>query len=499
MNSQPDRSDRTLPKTSPQLSQPSPQQHHQPTNAMNNQEIIARLAQQAPNGYSLNELIPFAHPVRKVMLRILVSRKPDVSLTGIYAILLQGMEAGLRQEQELLSFLGIPERDEFLSKELMFLRNEGYAQQLAGAWNVLPKGHTFMRDNATMREEAEEEFTFLLDGITGEPFSMVGNGTQRHALAKWLAPELTAAKKSPELLQGGSESIAELYGQHSKGKSLLIGYADDGIRKDYEEWLHRFIVEYVPESGSTEPPVLEVRCMDDSNSLDRRLTQLFNARYEEFIYHLTDSDRGEVLQLPEVGTIVQPPAPTPPQARQAERPAAQPLEKQADKQPETKPDHQVLTIFETERMFVEAMDTARERLLIESPWIKRAMDAHLGRLRRLLERGCQLYILYGISAKDEHDERTLRKLRELQEEFPDLFKLIHLPAHFNRIGKRMDGTHRKLVLKDNEYSLSGSFNFMSLAGTEGRKVANEEAICIRTGVKTRWERLFKEYGIEPLP
>jgi len=499
MNTLPDRSGGTPPRTNPQRAPFSQQDHPHTRNAMNEQEIIARLEQQAPNGYRLNELIPFAHPVRKVALRVLVNRQPDDSLTGIYAVLLQGMEAGLRQEQELLSFLGIPERDEFLGKELMFLRNEGYAQQLGGAWNVLPKGNTFMRDNSTMREEAEEEFTFLIDGITGEPFSMAGNGTQREVLKKWLAPELTPTKKSPELLHGCSEGIAELCRQQSKGQSLLIGYADDGIRKDFEEWLHRYLVEYVPESGSTEPPVLEVRCMDANTSLDRRLTRLFNERYEEFIYRLTDSDRGAVMQLPEAGSIVQAPTPTPTRAKQAEKPMEEELEKQSEKQPGTKPDHQVLTIFETERMFVEAMDTARERLLIESPWVKRAMDAHIGRLRRLLERECQLYILYGISAKDEHDERTLRKLRDLRDEFPEFFKLAHLPAHFARIGKRMDGTHRKLVLKDHEYSLSGSFNFMSLAGTEGRKVANEEATCIRSGVKERWERIFKEYRVDSLP
>jgi hypothetical protein len=106
-----------------------------------------------------------------------------------------------------------------------------------------------------------------------------------------------------------------------------------------------------------------------------------------------------------------------------------------------------------------------------------------------------LYILYGIAGAEEHDERTLRKLRELSEEFPELFHLVHLPALFARLGIRMTGTHRKMVIKDNEFMLVGSFNYLSLGGTEQRKVANEQSVQITTNVDALWRKVMKEYRL----
>lgn len=111
--------------------------------------------------------------------------------------------------------------------------------------------------------------------------------------------------------------------------------------------------------------------------------------------------------------------------------------------------------------FEEAVENVKEKILIESPWIKRATQEYIPLFEKLLKDKKQLIILYGISEKDEHNIYTLKKVEELQKQHKDKFKLIHLPTHFAEIHSKLTGTHRKLVIKDNEYYIQGSFNFLS--------------------------------------
>ena len=106
-----------------------------------------------------------------------------------------------------------------------------------------------------------------------------------------------------------------------------------------------------------------------------------------------------------------------------------------------------------------------------------------------------MYILYGIREKDEHDLTTLNKLQDLKKRFDHNFHLIHLPSHLDGFRSRLTGTHRKLVIKDDDYYLTGSFNFLSFRKLESQEVANEETMLIHKGVKERWESVFKEYRL----
>ena len=104
--------------------------------------------------------------------------------------------------------------------------------------------------------------------------------------------------------------------------------------------------------------------------------------------------------------------------------------------------------------------------------------------------------MYGISEKDEHDVQTLKEVEELQQQYKDHFKLIHLPTHFSKIKSNLTGTHRKIVIKDNDYYIQGSYNFLSFGKNEKQRVANEESLLISKNVKQKWEHIFKEYSLK---
>ena len=154
-----------------------------------------------------------------------------------------------------------------------------------------------------------------------------------------------------------------------------------------------------------------------------------------------------------------------------------------------------LTIWETKHKFLEALHNVKEKILIESPWIKRATMEYLPLFENMLKDEKQLIILYGISEKDEHDYQTLEKVKELQCQNKETFTLIHLPTHFNNIGSRLTGTHRKLVIKDNDYYIAGSFNFLSFGKNEKQQVANEESMLISKDVQKKWVQVMNEYKI----
>ena len=158
-------------------------------------------------------------------------------------------------------------------------------------------------------------------------------------------------------------------------------------------------------------------------------------------------------------------------------------------------DFKPLTIWETKNQFIEALKNVKEKILIESPWIKRATQEYIPYFKKLLQQKKRLVILYGIAEMDEHDDPTIQELKKLQEQYNTLFTLIHLPEHFKTIHLNLTGTRRKLVIKDNDYYISCSFNFLSFAKQEWQKVANEESHMIRKKVKDKWDQVIQEYAI----
>jgi hypothetical protein len=437
---------------------------------MTEEEAYKQLKDKAPTGYRLNELIAFSYPVRKLKLDVLVNKQPDGSLVKVYNVLLRAIQIGFQSQEKLFEFLGLGQTDEFILRELFALREKGYVDLVSEKWIVTEEGEKFLKDNNLLRVEEEEEFEFLLDGISGEVFSIKENPTERNKLTKFLESEMKLALKSPELLENKFQQLADVFKQEHESKSYLISYAADEIKRDYEEWCNYWLIEYIPDSKSNQEAKLEVRNFVSLKEI-KTLTAKFNSEYRHYIYSLSNSDR---TAFEELTAIVEEPI----------------------KAEIVKTDFSTLTIWETKQKFIDALKSVKEKILIESPWIKRATQDYIPLFEKLLKEKKQLIILYGISEKDEHDIFTLKKVEELQKQFKDTFKLIHLPTHFADSNSKLTGTHRKLVIKDNDFYIAGSFNFLSFGKNEKQQVANEESILISKDVNKKWEQVSKEYSLK---
>lgn len=399
---------------------------------------------------------------------MLVNKQPDGSLVKVYNVLLRAIQAGFSSQDKLFTFLGLGQTDEFVLRELFTLREKGLVDLVSKKWIVTEEGEKFIQDEKILRIEEKEEFEFLIDGISGEIMSARQNRTEKKLL-KSLDPEVKLSNRNPELIEGKFQQLADTYKQDNENKAYLISYASDDIKYDSNDWCNFWLIEYIPDRKSNQEPKLEVRNFETLKEI-KSLTSKFNSEYRHYIYSLSSSERTEFEEI----TIIH------------DEPKVQ---SQTD-------DLSTLTIWETKQKFIEALNNVKEKILIESPWIKRATQEYMPLFEKLLKDKKQLTILYGISEKDEHDIYTLRKVEELQKQHKDKFKLIHLPTHFAEIHSKLTGTHRKLVIKDNEYYIHGSFNFLSFGKNERQQVANEESLLISKDVSKKWEQVAKEYSLK---
>jgi len=309
---------------------------------------------------------------------VLVNKQPDGSLVKVYNVLLRAIQAGFSSQDKLFTFLGLGQTDEFVLRELFTLREKGLVDLVSEKWIVTEEGEKFIQDEKILRIEEKEEFEFLIDGISGEIMSALQNRTEKKLL-KSLDPEVKLSNRNPELIDGKFQQLADTYKQDNENKAYLISYASDDIKYDSNDWCNFWLIEYIPDRKSNQEPKLEVRNFETLKEI-KSLTSKFNSEYRHYIYSLSSSERTEFEEI----TIIH------------EEPKVQ---SQTD-------DLSTLTIWETKQKFIEALNNVKEKILIESPWIKRATQEYIPLFEKLLKDKKQLTILYGISEKDEHDIYT---------------------------------------------------------------------------------------------
>ncbi len=127
-------------------------------------------------------------------------------------------------------------------------------------------------------------------------------------------------------------------------------------------------------------------------------------------------------------------------------------------------------VFEHRELLTEALESARQRILLISPWIKSEVvnKEFAIRLERRLRAGTIVHIAhgYGKTDKGSHEE-ALRRLKNLQSRFPERF-----------IFARLANTHAKILIFDDKW-ISTSFNWLSFCGDPDRTYRMEEGTLVQ--------------------
>ena len=443
-------------------------------------EIHPKLDKQCASDYRINEIIPFAYPFRRLRINATVNKSPEQSVQQIYSVLLRTILEGYTREHDLIKFLGLHKED-FIVRELYFLRERGYVDLISGNWIVTEQGTEFIKDNNILKILEEEEFEFLLDTVCKQIVTKETRLTTSKETENKLATEFEFEHKSSEILNNKNEQLSDIYKKQNNGKAYLVDYDKNKILFDKKEFNDYYLIEYIPRKGKENQlePYIEVRNFDKEFSLEKRITKILSKKYPEILYQFSNSERTSLKEMEQEDYEVL-------EYYQAK-----------EKQKIFIPTTETLSVWETQAKFDEALKTVKRKILIESPWIKKATLNYIESIEDALKKGILVVILYGIESNDEHHLGTIERLRRLQEKHNQNFHLIHLPTYFQDINNcQMTGTHRKLVIKDDEYYIQGSFNFLSFNKKEGQKVANEESILINNAVSEKWKTVFVEYKLD---
>ncbi|WMX16505.1 hypothetical protein [Aureispira sp. CCB-E] len=447
---------------------------------MDIKEIHKKLEKQCPPGYKVNEIILFAYPYRRVIVPATVNKTPEKSIQQVYSVLIRAIKMGYDTDEELRGFLGLNE-DDFIIQELYFLRERGYIDLISGQWLVTEEGNKFIEDNSILKVLQEEDFEFLIDAVMDKALAKDFNVYSDKRNENKINEEIDYPIKDELLLHNKHEELADIYKYQHKGKAYLVDYNQKSIKFDQKMYHDYYLIEYIPtkeKEGDFEPRI-EVRNADKHYTINKRLTSVLGQRYPGILYDLSSSERVSIANLREkedyqlVSEFVN-----------------------TSKSESTVSDTRTLSIWETQAQFEEALRTVKKKILIESPWIKRATLKYIHLFKNALERGAEIIILYGIEGNDEHHRKAEKEVENLDRNNSN-FHLVHLPTHFEEQGNyNMTGTHRKLIIKDNDYYIQGSFNFLSFNKEEGQKVANEESIMISKNVAKKWDDVFRGYDID---
>jgi phosphatidylserine/phosphatidylglycerophosphate/cardiolipin synthase-like enzyme len=106
--------------------------------------------------------------------------------------------------------------------------------------------------------------------------------------------------------------------------------------------------------------------------------------------------------------------------------------------------------------------------MIMSPWITPLVIDRpaIQSIRKLLERGVSLHIGYGLDEEHKPKKPIPETLEKLADEFPN-FELRHF-----------GNTHEKMLIKDSDYVVYTSFNWLSFRGDPNKKLRHELGIKV---------------------
>ena len=131
------------------------------------------------------------------------------------------------------------------------------------------------------------------------------------------------------------------------------------------------------------------------------------------------------------------------------------------------------------------MKESQERLLIISPWITAASvnREFVQQFEQLLRRNVKVYIGYGFgetkSDKKDWDLRAQKSIQELTQKYTN-FTL-----------KRLGDTHAKVLISDQKFAISTSFNWLSFRGDRSRTFRDERGTIVYDAQKI--DELFNSY------
>ncbi|MBK5970290.1 MULTISPECIES: phospholipase D-like domain-containing protein [Thiorhodovibrio] len=146
----------------------------------------------------------------------------------------------------------------------------------------------------------------------------------------------------------------------------------------------------------------------------------------------------------------------------------------------------MVSVYEHPDYLNDALENAQNRILIISPWITRAVvdERFLRKMRKRLRAGVEIFIGYGLDEREDEPPIENCAERNLRDEAQRTSNL-----HIKRLGD----THAKVLIKDEDFMIATSFNWLSFRGNPNRRFREEWGTFIGIGEKINDQfEIFRE-------
>jgi hypothetical protein len=146
-----------------------------------------------------------------------------------------------------------------------------------------------------------------------------------------------------------------------------------------------------------------------------------------------------------------------------------------------------LAVYEHPPLLRRSLMEAERRVLIVSPWIRSGVvnASFMKHLRQCLGRGVTVLIGYGLGEDDGEEMEWDRKCRQELEALSRQSKLLS----FRRLGD----THAKILIKDSEFFVITSFNWLSFRGDPNQTFREEWGTYV--GVPEMVDEYFERMSV----
>jgi len=424
--------------------------------------------------YSLNDIIEIGYPIHDVTIDIVSSGKPDSILQEIHLLLCEMINVGLDTKESLAQFLGLSANDFILDELFLLLENGIIDISENNKYRVTSnKGETFIKEKKFIPVTTQEGFRFYIDGLAGD-FNHI-------APSKSLAGTNrlnSIIKIDFEFVQNNWWEITKCYSKSQANSKEIVDLASykRSIVSKRVQYDRLYVLVYSPREKSGKK--IQLRVYNSDMQYQKRKTEILNFEFGknkylfDFSNELAAAEEYKQQFLNVTTEIV--------------------YEKLSGK-------YQDISTFEHKQLIKDALLTSELAVYIESPWIRKATMDYIAEMDYFLsKKNTKLFISYGIdgSSRNRPHKETFEEIERLAEKHKGRLFLFNLPSHFSQKFPNRTGSHRKLLIKDYDYYVKGSFNWLSYSGNETENYAVEEGTQFFNNVKEFWTSVFSEYQFD---
>lgn len=463
------------------------------------EELARRKEKSIPN----SKLVKYYEAaIPQYHMEVVFTMLKEKSLSVLQEFILKFIDSGIKDIQEIKRFLGINET--VINSAIAFLQREEMVvvDIFNSKLRMTDKGENILKV-ASMIVPEEIEYPMYMDGLLGNVYFDTKKLFTKNEVKRFDLTAIVPDKDVPTISDLNYEDVKSAMNAFKRNyvneKNKLNGNLQEitKIEKIYIEYKKVFVLIF--KNDKTEEIELQVYVdtirNDDYSTI---LQKMFNEGVKVFKFdRKSEVDGSKELPLMSslpaevINNAKKNLATASSYARNLDSLKTQLMEMKENSQIENSVQEQyllekkiqqmeneregsdrVLSTYDHRPLLIDALTNAKKSVIIISPWIKKSgLDNEILRLiENAIRRKTQVIIGYGISEKEDSDKRIIKKLNDIcKEKNGKYLKLV-----------RLSNTHEKILIKDNEFLVITSFNWLSFRGNPEWGFRQETGYCIKS-------------------